>query len=185
MEKLILASGSPRRRELLALAGFDFEVIVSEVEERVDSSLSPEELVISLAEQKAAAVALSYPERTVIGADTVVALGDKILGKPQDEENAAEMLRALSGKIHNVFTGVCIFENSKSRCFFEKTQVEFYPLSNEEIAEYIASGEPMDKAGAYGIQGRGCVLIKGISGDYFNVVGFPVSKFCREIKKNA
>lgn len=182
MKDLILASASPRRKELMALAGYTFEVITSDVEEKVDLSLKPHELVMSLARQKAAAVAAVHSDKTVIGADTVVVLEGKVLGKPKDSADATEMLHSLSGKTHEVFTGVCIAKNGREHCFFERTAVTFYPLEDELIAEYVAGGECNDKAGSYGIQGKGCVLVKGIEGDYFNVVGFPVARFCRELK---
>ena len=179
---VILASASPRRRELLTLAGIEFEVCVSQVEEKIDETLSPDELVMSLAFQKAQDVAKKHPDKTVVGADTIVVLDGEVLGKPADEKNAEEMLCRLSGKTHTVYTGAALIHGEKSSCFCESTQVEFYPLSRQEILEYIASGEPMDKAGAYGIQGKGCVLVKGINGDYFTVMGLPVARLCRELK---
>ena len=182
MSELILASASPRRKELLSLAGFEFDVITADVDEVLDPNLLPHELVMSLASQKAGAVAAEYPDKTVIGADTVVVLGGKVLGKPHSEDEAVQMLKALSGNTHKVFTGVCLKKGDKSHCFYERTAVTFYPLEDELIAAYVASGDCMDKAGSYGIQGKGCVLVKGIVGDYFNVVGFPVARFCREIK---
>ncbi len=182
MSNLILASASPRRRELLSLAGFSFEVITADVDEVLDASLIPSELVMSLAFQKASAVAAAHKERTVIGADTVVVLDGKVLGKPQSDEHAKEMLRSLSGRTHEVYTGVCLIKGEKVHSFFECTRVSFYPLEQELIDSYVASGDCNDKAGSYGIQGKGCVLVKGIEGDYFNVVGFPVARFCREIK---
>ena len=182
MSRLILASASPRRKELMSLAGFDFEVITADVDEVLDASLAPCELVMSLSYQKASAVAASDPDAAVIGADTVVVLGGKVLGKPHSEEEAVQMLRDLSGNTHEVYTGVCIIKGDTAHKFYECTKVTFWPLEDELIAEYVASKEPMDKAGSYGIQGKGSVLVKGIKGDYFNVVGFPVSRFCREIK---
>lgn len=182
-EKIILASASPRRRELLGLAGFKFDIVTADVDEVLDPELQPQELVMSLAEQKARAVAKNSKEQVVVGADTVVVLEGKVLGKPKNEADAAKMLKSLSGKMHEVFTGVSIIENGKAHSFFERTKVKFCELDDEQIKAYVASGEPMDKAGAYGIQGKGCVLVEGIEGDYFNVVGFPVSRFCREMKK--
>lgn len=182
MSRLILASASPRRKELMSLAGFDFEVVTADVDEVLDASLLPCELVMSLSFQKASAVAKDNLDATVIGADTVVVLGGKVLGKPHSEEEAVHMLRELSGNTHEVYTGVCIIKGDRAHTFYECTKVTFWPLEDKLIAEYVASKEPMDKAGAYGIQGKGCVLVKGIDGDYFNVVGFPVSRFCREIK---
>ncbi|MCR4615457.1 MAG: Maf family protein [Clostridiales bacterium] len=181
--KIILASASPRRRELLSVAGVDFEVHTSDVEEQVPEGASPEETVKLLAGQKASAVAERFGDCCVIGADTVVVCDGKILGKPRDRAQAYDMLRMLSGKTHCVFTGVCIICRGKTVSFAEKTEVTFYDLTDDEINAYIATGEPMDKAGAYGIQGRGCVLIKGILGDYFNVVGLPVAETVRAINK--
>lgn len=185
MSDLILASASPRRKELLSLAGFDFEVITSDVEEVIDPSLKPYELVMSLASQKARAVAYKHKDKTVIGSDTVVVLGGKVLGKPYSAEEAVQMLKSLSGNTHEVFTGVCLIKGERKHCFYERTAVTFHPLEDELIEQYVASGECNDKAGAYGIQGKGCVLVKGIEGDYFNVVGFPVARFYREIKSFA
>jgi len=182
MSRLVLASASPRRRELLTLAGFDFEVITADVDEVIDPALESCELVMSLSFQKASAVALRETDATVIGADTVVVLDGKVLGKPKNEADAVQMLQSLSGNTHEVYTGVCFIKGDRVHKFFECTKVTFWPLEDELIAEYVASKEPMDKAGAYGIQGKGSVLVKGIEGDYFNVVGFPVSRFCREIK---
>lgn len=180
INNLILASASPRRKELLSLAGFDFEVITSSVDEVVDPMLEPCELVVSLAKQKAKDVAANNPGKTVIGADTVVVLNGKVLGKPRDEQDAVRMLQELSGKTHEVYTGVYIVSGNKSKGFYECTKVKFCTLTREQIEAYVATKEPMDKAGSYGIQGKGCVLVEGIEGDYFNVVGFPVSRFCRE-----
>ncbi len=182
MSRLVLASASPRRRELMALAGFDFEVITADVDEVFDPSIEPCELVMSLAFQKASAVAGGNPDAAVIGADTVVVLDGKVLGKPHSEDEAVQMLRELSGNTHEVYTGVCIIKGDKVHKFYECTKVTFWQLEDELIAQYVASKDPMDKAGAYGIQGNGCVLVKGIDGDYFNVVGFPIARFCREIK---
>ena len=182
-EKIILASASPRRRELLAQAGFEFEVVTSDVDEVIDPSLTPEKLVMSLARQKAQAVAADYSGCAVIGVDTVVVLDSRVLGKPTDEADAVRMLESLSGRTHEVYTGVCIAFGGETHSFFECTRVKFCELDGEQIKAYVATGEPMDKAGAYGIQGKGCVLVEGIEGDYFNVVGFPVSRFCREYKK--
>ncbi len=182
MSSLILASASPRRRELLSLAGFDFDVITADVDEVLDASLAPSQLVMSLAFQKASAVAADHGESTVIGADTVVVLDGKVLGKPHSSDEAAAMLGSLSGRTHEVYTGVCLIKGDKVHSFFECTKVMFYPLEKELIESYVASGDCNDKAGSYGIQGKGCVLVKGIEGDYFNVVGFPVARFCREIK---
>ena len=176
---LILASGSPRRRELLSLITDEFEVLVSGCDEFVPEGTPAEKVPAILAEQKALAVAKLRPEDTVIGSDTVVLLNNEIFGKPKDKVHAHAMLKALSGKRHFVYTGVAVAEKGSVRSFVQKTEVEFYELSDETIEKYIATGEPMDKAGAYGIQGKGSVLVKGIIGDYFNVMGLPVAETAR------
>ncbi|MCL2509281.1 MAG: Maf family protein [Oscillospiraceae bacterium] len=165
----------------MTAAGLEFTVRVPDVEERFDPALPPGEAVMRIAEQKAGAVAALCPDDTVIGADTVVTLGDAVLGKPKDERNAADMLRMLSGQTHTVYTGVCVVRGGEARSFFEQTDVTFYPLSEAEILAYAATGEPMDKAGAYGIQGRGAALVKEIHGDYLNVVGLPLARLLREL----
>ena len=176
---LILASGSPRRRELLSLITDEFEVLVSGCDEFVPEGTPAEKVPAILAEQKALAVAKLRPEDTVIGSDTVVVLNNEIFEKPKDKVHAHAMLKALSGKRHFVYTGVAVAEKGSVRSFVQKTEVEFYELSDETIEKYIATGEPMDKAGAYGIQGKGSVLVKGIIGDYFNVMGLPVAETAR------
>ena len=178
---IILASNSPRRKELLNLGGIDFIVKSSDVDETLpDGMTEPCEVVKYLSKIKAKAV---YDgENIVIGADTVVAVDGEILGKPQDAEDAKRMLKMLSGKVHSVFTGVTIISPKCANSFYSETKVEFYSLTDEEIEEYIASREPMDKAGAYGIQGKGSLLIKGIVGDYFNVVGLPLAQTVRELR---
>ena len=176
---LILASGSPRRRELLSLITDEFEILVSGCDEFVPEGTPAEKVPAILAEQKALAVAKLRPEDTVIGSDTVVVLNNEIFGKPKDKVHAHAMLKALSGKKHFVYTGVAVAEKGEVRSFVQKTEVEFYELSDETIEKYIATGEPMDKAGAYGIQGKGSVLVKGIVGDYFNVMGLPVAETAR------
>lgn len=182
MSRIILASQSPRRQELIANITSDFTVIVSEAEEILPEGIAPEEVPAYLACLKAGAVAADHPDDTVIGADTVVILDGAILGKPRDKDDAVRMLRALSGKAHIVVTGCAVYQGSNRITFSESTRVEFYPLGDREILEYIATGEPFDKAGAYGIQGRGCVLVKRIEGDYFNVMGLPVARLKRELE---
>ncbi|MEI6577853.1 MAG: Maf family protein [Eubacteriales bacterium] len=178
---IILASSSPRRQELLKTAGIDFEVCPAQGEEFLDPALPPADAAIEVARQKAQEVAKKYPLDCVIGADTIVVLNNIILGKPRDKADAVLMLSLLSGKEHVVYTGVCIIKNGEENCFAEATKVSFYKLTKEEINNYVESGEPMDKAGAYGIQGLGCMLVKGIEGDYFNVMGFPVSRVVRAL----
>lgn len=182
---IILASGSPRRRELLERMGIeDFEIITSDADESVDESLPPAEQVELLSRRKADAVAAEVsPDDLVIAADTVVAMDGIVLGKPADEEDAFRMLSALSGVRHHVFTGVTVRMGDRVLTRHEVTSVDFRTLEAEEVEEYIATGECMDKAGAYGIQGYGCLLVEGIVGDYYNVMGLPVVLLSRMLKK--
>ena len=177
----ILASASPRRRELLALAGIDFKIHVTDIDESVDPAWSAAEAALAIAQKKAAKAAQDYPNSCVIAADTIVEIDGILLGKPEDEADAARMLRLLSGREHNVVTGVCLRLGEAVRVFSKTTRVRFYPLGDEEIAAYVRSGEPVDKAGAYGIQGHGALLVEGIKGDYFNVVGLPLARLVREL----
>ena len=183
MSSIILASQSPRRQELIRSITSDVRVIVSKAQEILPAGIAPEAVAEYLAGIKAEGVAADRPDDVVIGADTVVILDGEVLGKPCGAEDAARMLRALSGKTHSVITGCAILKAGERVSFSEITRVEFYPLSEREIAEYIATGEPFDKAGAYGIQGRGCVLVKRIEGDFFNVVGLPVARLKRELER--
>lgn len=174
---MILASASPRRKELLAFINKDFEIKVSSVDETLPNGISPKEAVEYLSKIKACAI--DAGDDIVIGADTVVAFDDVILGKPCDEDDAVKMLKDLSGRTHSVFTGVTVKQGEKIKTFSVETKVEFFDLTDDEIKRYVATGEPMDKAGAYGIQGFGSLLVKKIDGDYFNVVGLPVSALNR------
>ncbi|MCL7748105.1 Maf family protein [Halalkalibacter alkaliphilus] len=183
MKSFILASGSPRRKELLEQAHYSFSIQTSAVEEIVKEGLSPAEVVQQLAKQKAEDVWSKAKDAVVLGSDTVVAFEDKILGKPENEEEAKAMLQMLSGHTHSVYTGVAICSQEGVMTFYEKTDVEFYSLSEEDIRMYIRSGEPFDKAGSYGIQGFGAFLVKRIVGDYFAVVGLPLARTMRELKK--
>lgn len=178
---MILASKSPRRIELMTLAGFDFKSVPATGEENIPDCILPCDAVLMLSRQKAQEIAEKYPDETVIGADTVVALDNEIMGKPKNEQDAFDMLKKLSGKTHSVLTGVCVISPDKHIHFYEKTEVEFYPLGDDEIRQYIASGEPMDKAGAYGIQEKGAMFVKRINGDFYNVVGLPVARLAREL----
>ena len=174
-KRIILASGSPRRRELMELyKGLSFEVIPSSCEEGPHPGLGPEELVKALSREKCADIAEKYPDAIVIGADTIVALDDTVLGKPKTEERAKEMLYLLSGREHQVYTGITVCCDGKYITDAERTDVFFRKLSDSEISAYAATGEPLDKAGAYGIQGIGGIFIEKIQGDYYNVVGLPV-----------
>ena len=173
---LILASASPRRRELLESAGLRFSVVPSDAIESIREGEAPDELVRRLAREKAAVVAERAPDAVILAADTVVALGAALLEKPVDGEDARRMLRALSGKAHQVWTGVAIADGGRLQDFCVRTEVRFRDLSDEEIGAYVASGEPMDKAGAYGIQGRAAAFVVGIQGSYTNVVGLPLAE---------
>ena len=176
--ELILASKSPRRRALLEQMGLtDFRIVVPDIEEHMDRDLPPAELVRQISEEKARAVAAQVgPEAVVIAADTVVALDGAVLGKPADKEEAFRMLSLLSDSRHQVYTGLTVLHGEQCDSVWEETAVTFRALTAEEIEAYIATGEPMDKAGAYGIQGYGALFIKGISGDYYNVMGLPVCR---------
>lgn len=189
--KIYLASASPRRRELLAQIGLKFEVMVSNVQERI-TAVEPGKVVEELSEQKAIAVLDSLDtageEVLVIGADTVVAAGSSILGKPTSMKDAAEMLGMLSGTTHQVYTGVTLCHRTaagqiQQKTFHEMTKVTFYPMSEREISRYVSTRDCMDKAGAYGIQGFCARYIKGIEGDYNNVVGLPVGRLYQEAKE--
>lgn len=185
--KFVLASGSPRRKELLTQVGIRFEVMASSIEEKVTGSV-PSEVVCELSGQKACDVfSKTEGDVVVIGADTVVSVDGCILGKPHNEEHAAEMLRSISAKSHSVFTGVtlCIRRNSVEEMitFAEETKVFVEELTENDIARYIATGEPMDKAGAYGIQGKFAAYVRGIEGDYNNVVGLPVGRVCKVLRE--
>lgn len=210
--RLVLASASPRRRELLSQIGLEFTVMPSTKEENAKTTEAGA-LVQELSRQKAVDIweqlsggqgqnpdadqeqiseetqepnlnGKRQPELLVIGADTVVCCEGKILGKPHSREAAAEMLTALQGRSHEVYTGVTLYSQSETVTFFECTQVEFYPMTEVEISEYIDSKESMDKAGAYGIQGLGARFVKGIRGDYNNVVGLPVGRLYQELKSH-
>lgn len=179
---VILASASPRRKEILSKMIADFSVIPAENECALDPLLLPEDAVMRVAESKARAVFEKHPEDLVIGSDTAVLVDRTFLGKPQNEENAKAMLRQLSGRCHRVLTAVAILSPDKTSVFCDSTLVEFAPLSEDEIAAYVASGEPMDKAGAYGIQGLGGKFVSRIDGDFFTVMGLPCARLYRELK---
>lgn len=172
---LILASASPRRRELLAQMGLTFQVRAADIDEHMDRSLPPGQLVETISAEKARAAAeTAGPDSLILAADTVVAWNGRVLGKPEDEAQAAEMLALLSGRTHQVYTGFTLRRGEQIETRSQMTQVTFRPLTQAEIAAYVATGEPMDKAGAYGIQGLGSLLVESIQGDYFNVMGLPV-----------
>lgn len=180
-KKIILASASPRRKELLSQIGITFEIIKAEKEEHITSSI-PTEVVKELSMQKAKEVAAKCDSSIIIGADTIVAMEGQILGKPKDRADAMRMLRLLQGKKHQVITGVTVLLGStKTLSFAEVTDVSLYPMTDAQIERYIATGEPMDKAGAYGIQGRFAAYVRGIEGDYNNVVGLPIGRVYQEV----
>ena len=173
--KLILASGSPRRAELLERMGLSFTVQPANTEEKLEPGLTPQQEVMNLSRQKAEAVAKTLTEEAVVlSADTVVVMDGEILGKPHSEENAIEMLEALSGRSHLVLTGVTVMSPRGTQCACVETEVHFRDLSPQEIRAYVATGEPMDKAGAYGIQGYAALFVERLVGDYYNVMGLPV-----------
>ncbi|RDU35051.1 septum formation inhibitor Maf [Neobacillus piezotolerans] len=182
MPNLILASSSPRRKELLENLQLKFRIHSSDVDESFEPGTSPKDIVMGLAERKAKAVFAEYPDAFVIGSDTIVVCDGAILGKPSGRREAIVMLKQLSGRTHQVFTGVAIASPGGITRFYEKTEVQFWELSDREIEFYADSGEPFDKAGAYGIQGLGSMLVKRIDGDYFAVMGLPVSRTVRELK---
>ena len=181
--KIILASSSPRRCELLRQAGFDFETVASNVDENIDEP-DPVELVKKLALAKAESVAHDRDDAIIIGADTIVYIDGEILGKPSDQTDAFNMLRKLSGRAHTVYTGLALINTATNECELtvDNTDVYMCSLSDEEINSYIATGEPMDKAGAYGLQGRAGMFIRRIEGDFFTVVGLPLYRLQRLAK---
>lgn len=183
MRRFVVASASPRRRELLGNGGYTFEIIPSDADESIENGLTPEQTVCELAKRKALAVLEKNEDAVVFGCDTVVASDGVILGKPENEEDAKRMLRMLSGKVHTVLTGVCVADKNGAEVFANTTEVEFYELSDETIESYVATGECNDKAGAYGIQGFGNVLVRRIKGDYFSVMGLPMSETARVLRK--
>jgi septum formation protein len=183
MQTLILASSSPRRKALLQNLNLSFEVSSKNVDESFDPDLQPSEVVMELAQRKAQAVFQEHPEAFVIGSDTIVVFQGQILHKPIDEADAFSKLRMLSGNQHEVYTGVSILSSQATARFYEKTEVLFWELTDGEIMSYVQTGEPLDKAGAYGIQGYGSMLVKKIIGDYYAVVGLPVSRTIRELKR--
>ena len=180
--ELILASQSPRRQELLKMIWPEFSVLPAKGAEIIPENATPAETVMALAEGKALEIAAAHPSAVVIGSDTVVAVDGQILGKPKSHDHCVEMLHQLSGRRHQVYTGVAIAHEGQCERFYDVTEVEFYPLSKEEIQWYASLEEPYDKAGGYGIQGKGGLLVKGIHGDYFNVMGFPVALAARKLR---
>lgn len=187
MRKIILASSSPRRKKLLEQLGLTIKVIPSNIDEKLNPRLKPQSQVETLSLQKAQAITPSFPDAIIIAADTLVSIGEDILGKPTSLLDAKRMLKKLSGKTHAVYTGFTIIDtkSKKSITDSEKTLVTFKKLSDKEIASYIKKEHPLDKAGSYGVQGVGAVLVERIEGDFFNVVGLPVAKLTQTLKKFA
>lgn len=187
IEPIILASASPSRKMLLTQAGVSFEVVVSGVDETVPETYTPAQTVECLAQRKAQAVGKLRPGRVILAADSIVSIDGLILGKPENDEAAVKMLHRLSGRTHEIFTGVCLLipdglEGLKTQVFHDVTQVTFFPLTDEEIREYVAKGESRGRAGSYGIEGKGVILISGIKGDYSNIVGLPVAQTLRRLR---
>lgn len=181
--KLILASGSPRRRELLSLYTTDFEVCASDFDERAVQAESPAALAEALARGKCLAVSARNPGCLVVGSDTVVELDGEVFGKPKDAADARRMLRALSGRTHRVHTGVCVSDGTTAESFVDTCKVTFFPISEEELERCIASGEPFDKAGAYAIQGQAALWLDRLEGDYYTIMGLPVSRTARLLER--
>lgn len=182
--KIILASKSPRRKEILEVMGVDFEIDVADVDESVSDELLPVEAVCEISKRKAKKIAERHADdEIVISADTVVVIDGRIIGKPKDKQDAFNILKSLSGRTHEVYTGFTVCGKGVSKTDFEVTKVHFKNLCDEDIKRYIETGEPMDKAGAYGIQQKGNLFVEYIHGDYYNVVGFPISKICVTIKE--
>lgn len=182
--KIILASKSPRRKEILEVMGVDFEIDVADVDESVSDELSPVEAVCEISKRKAKKIAERHADdEIVISADTVVVIDGRIIGKPKDKQDAFNILKSLSGRTHEVYTGFTVCGKGVLKTDFEVTKVHFKNLCDEDIKRYIETGEPMDKAGAYGIQQKGNLFVEYIHGDYYNVVGFPISKICVTIKE--
>jgi len=179
----ILASQSPRRRELLSMLGLTFEIVTADIDETMDPSLSVEDAVAQVCCRKAEAVAAKRPGKLIVSADTIVVVDGKVLGKPHSEEEAFSMLQSLSGRSHTVMTAFCLYRDGVAETHVEKTDLRFKPLSNEEILAYIATGSPMDKAGAYGIQDGAAVFVESLQGDYYNVMGLPLCALVKCLRK--
>ena len=180
----ILASQSPRRRELLSMLGLKFEIVTADIDETMDETLSVEDAVAEVSRKKAEAVGATHPGRLIVSADTIVTVDGKVLGKPHSEGDARAMLRSLSGRTHTVMTAFCLYRDGEARTHVEKTDVVFKLLSDEEIQAYIATGSPMDKAGAYGIQDGAAVFVERLCGDYYNVMGLPLCALVKRLRES-
>ena len=175
LPRLVLASGSPRRSEIMASVGWEFTKTVPDVDESVNPGEAPEEYVQRLAGEKALAVAANHPGEIILAADTTVVIGGEIIGKPEDLNDARRMIRMLSGNWHEVLTGVAVARNGDERIGMQRTRVKFAPMTDAEIDFLVEKGDPLDKAGAYAVQAQAALFIEGIEGDYWNVVGLPIS----------
>lgn len=184
-ERIILASGSPRRKQYMTQLGLEFETTVANIKEECLFGESPDSFVLRMAEEKARRVSENYESSWVVSGDTIVCLGERILGKPDSEDEAISTLMALAGRVHTVKTGFCVCNKAKQKQISKvvTTEVTFAPFSAELARSYVATGEPMDKAGAYGIQGRGELLVESITGSYSNVVGLPLFEFVEVLKE--
>lgn len=179
----ILASQSPRRRELLSMLGLEFEIVTADIDETVDRQLPVDAAVAEISKKKAEAVGRARPGRLIVSADTVVTVDGHVLGKPHTEEEAKAMLRSLSGRTHTVMTAFCLYRDGRAETHVEKTDVRFRTLNEEEIGAYVATGSPMDKAGAYGIQDGAAIFVEALQGDYYNVMGLPLCALCKCLRK--
>ena len=182
---IILASKSPRRKQLLSMMGLEFTVQTADIDETMDPSQTPAHEVAAVSARKAEKIAAQHPQDVIVSADTIVVIDGKILGKPKDEQDAARMLRLLSGRTNTVYTGLTVHANGKANTQVVSTGVTFRDLSNAEIAAYIETKEPMDKAGAYGIQGGAALFCEKLEGDYYNVMGLPVCRLYETLCRTA
>lgn len=180
---LILASQSPRRRDLLTMLGLDFTIITADIDETMDETLPLSEAVLQVCQKKAAAVGANHPDDLIIAADTVVEVDGKVLGKPRDPDHARQMLRLLSGRTHHVLTAFCLWRGGVVEAHVEQSEIRFKPLSDGEIDAYVATGSPLDKAGAYGIQEQAAVFVEAITGDYYNVMGLPLCALVKGLRR--
>jgi len=180
---LILASQSPRRRELLAMLGLEFDIITADIDETMDPNLSVADAVAQVCRRKAEAVGSIRPGDLIIAADTVVVVEDRVLGKPHTEDEARAMLRSLSDRYHTVMTAFCLWQDGEAETHVEHTRLRFKPLSDEEIDAYVATGSPMDKAGAYGIQDQAAIFVEALDGDYYNVMGLPLCSLTKCLRR--
>lgn len=183
MKRIILASESPRRREILANTDINFTTKSVPTDERIDASLPLPQAIEQIALQKALAVQPLLPREIILGADTIVCIDGELLGKPHTKEKAIQMLQKLSGRTHQVITGVAIIHEDTHEVFHEVSEVTFHSLTEDEILRYVDTKEPLDKAGAYAIQGKGAILVAKICGDYYNIVGLPIAKVYRQLAK--